>query len=76
MGAAPSSDRAVLDRRSNSPKKTALRFVTILHLFLLLLHTLALEIFDHVWWAVLDEIALLIETSPLGQTIWNVHDTL
>jgi hypothetical protein len=38
--------------------------------------TLSLVLADKLWGAVLDELALVVETGPLGKTIRNVHDTL
>ena len=54
------------------------------HLFVLallkalvpLLLSLSLHLLDQLWRAILDEITLAAEPSPLGQPIWNVHDTL
>lgn len=52
--------------------------LALLDAILLLLHTLALKLLDHVWWAVLDEIGALalVQTSPLWKSVWHVHDTL
>jgi hypothetical protein len=38
--------------------------------------TLSLVLTDKLWGAVLDELALVVETSPLGETVRDVHDTL
>ena len=41
-----------------------------------LLLTLSLVLADKLWGAVLDEVAAVVETGPLGETVRNVHDTL
>jgi hypothetical protein len=38
--------------------------------------TLSLVLTDKLWGAVLDELALVVETGPLGKTVRDVHDTL
>jgi hypothetical protein len=38
--------------------------------------TLSLVLTNKLWGAVLDELALVVETGPLGKTIRDVHDTL
>ena len=50
--------------------------LALVELLLSLGLTLSLVLADKVWWAVLDKIAGVVETRPLGQTIRNVHDTL
>lgn len=38
--------------------------------------TLSLVLADELWGAVLDEVAAVVETRPLGETVRDVHDTL
>jgi hypothetical protein len=38
--------------------------------------TLSLVLADKLWGAVLDEIALVVKTGPLGETVRDIHDTL
>lgn len=38
--------------------------------------TLSLVLTDKLWGAVLDELALVVETGPLGKTVRDIHDTL
>jgi hypothetical protein len=38
--------------------------------------TLSLVLADKLWGAVLDEVAAVVETRPLGETVRDVHDTL
>jgi hypothetical protein len=37
---------------------------------------LSLVLADKLWGAVLDEVAAVVETRPLGETVRDVHDTL
>ena len=50
--------------------------LTLLESLLSLLLTLSLVFADKLWGAVLDEVAAVVETRPLGETVRNVHDTL
>lgn len=38
--------------------------------------SLSFELAHHFWRAVLHQLAALIQTAPLGQSVWNVHDAL
>jgi hypothetical protein len=48
----------------------------LLHLLLALLLALPLELPDLLRRRVLNEITLVVDTAPLGQTIWDIHYTL
>ena len=50
--------------------------VALLELLPSLLFALALELLHHLRWAILNQVALIVETTPLWQTVRNVHDAL
>lgn len=55
---------------------TCLFVLALVELLLSLGLTLSLVLADKVWGAVLNQVASVVETRPLGKTIGNVHDTL
>lgn len=50
--------------------------LALLKSLLSLLLALSLVLADKLWRAVLDEVAAVVETGPLGETVGDVHDTL
>ena len=64
----------------SSDRQATSVLVLLLHVRLLLLVLLLLSppllCPDRLGWAVLDQIALLVDAAPLRQTIWNIYDSL
>lgn len=50
--------------------------LALLEPLIALLLTLALILSHKIGWTVFDEVALLAQAAPLGETVWDVHDAL
>jgi hypothetical protein len=60
----------------NERRRTSLLGLALLEALLPLFFTLASVLFNLLWWRVLDELTLLVEACPLGQTVGDVDAAL
>jgi hypothetical protein len=61
---------------SEERRCTGLLGLALLETLLPLFFTLTGVLLNLLWWRVLDELALLVEAGPLGQTVGNVDAAL